>query len=108
MKIVIVGLWNYDLLTATMNKLIEDSQYFLFTVVCGGQVESAAKQGIGYQWASANGAPVEFIIEADLEKLLNKIAQTADYIVAYNDGSQIVKRLMMDFKMQGKHGTLAC
>jgi hypothetical protein len=69
----------------------------------------SAKQGIGYQWATANGAPVEFIVEADLEKLLSKIAQTADYIVAYNDGkNQIVKRLIMDFKMKGKHGTLVC
>jgi hypothetical protein len=91
-----------------MNKLIEDSQCFLFTVVCGGQDQMSAKQGIGYQWAVANGAPVEFIVEADLEKLLNKIAQTADYIVAYNDGSQIIKRLIMDFKMKGKHGTLVC
>jgi hypothetical protein len=92
-----------------MNKLIEDSQCFLFTVVCGGQDQMSAKQGIGYQWATANGAPVEFIVEADLEKLLSKIAQTADYIVAYNDGkNQIVKRLIMDFKMKGKHGTLVC
>jgi hypothetical protein len=90
-----------------MNKLIEDSQCFLFTVVCGGQDTSSAKLGIGYQWATANGCPIEFVIEADLEKLLNKIVQTADYIVAFNEGeNQIIKRLVMKFKMEGKHGTV--
>lgn len=46
------------------------------------------------------------MIEADVEKLLNKIAQTADYIVCCNNGNQLVKRLIMKFKSQGKHGTV--
>jgi hypothetical protein len=106
MKVVILGPWDIEPLSASMNKLIDDSQCFLFTVICGGQDSNAAKSSIGYKWAAKNGAPVEFIIEADLEKLLNKIVQTADYIVAFNDGSQIIKRLIMKFKMEGKHGTV--
>lgn len=105
-KIVIVWTGNEGLLAKTMEKLIADSQCFLFTVICGGTDESSLKFSSGYRWAIRNGAPVEFMIEADVEKLLNKIAQTADYIVCYNDGNQLVKRLIMKFKSQGKHGTV--
>jgi hypothetical protein len=76
-------------------------------VVCGGQDQDSVKQSISYQWAIQNGAPVEFLFEANVEKLLRKIVQTADYIVAYNDGNnQILKRLIMQFRMEGKHGTI--
>lgn len=104
-KIVIIWSGDEELLAKTMEKLIVDSQCFLFTVICGTD-ESNLKSSSGYRWAIRNGAPVEFMIEADVEKLLNKIAQTADYIVCYNNGSQLVKRLIMKFKSQGKHGTV--
>lgn len=107
MRIVILGPWNFERLSATMEKLITDSQCYLFTVICGGTDTNNAKNSIGYQWAIQNGAPVEFLFEADGEKLLNKIAQTADYLVCYNDGNnQFIKRLIMKFKSQGKHGTV--
>lgn len=106
-KIVIIWSGDEGLLARTMEKLIVDSQCFLFTVICGSTDESNLKSSSGYRWAVRNGAPVEFLIEADVEKLLNKIAQTADYIVCYNDGkNQLVKRLIMKFKSQGKHGTV--
>lgn len=105
-KIVIIWSGDEMLLARTMEKLIADSQCFLFTVICGGTDESNLNSSLGYRWAIHNGAPVEFIIEADVEKLLNKITQTADYIVCYNNGNQLVKRLIMKFKSQGKHGTV--
>ena len=105
-KIVIIWSGDEELLARTMEKLIVDSQCFLFTVICGGTDESNLKSSSGYRWAIRNGAPVEFMIEADVEKLLNKIAETADYIVCYNNGNQLVKRLIMKFKSQGKHGTV--
>ena len=106
-KIVIIWSGDEGLLARTMEKLIIDSQCFLFTVICGGTDESYLKSSSGYRWAIRNGAPVEFLIEADVEKLLNKITQAADYIVCYNDGkNQLVKRLIMKFKSQGKHGTV--
>lgn len=105
-KIVIIWSGDEGLLARTMEKLIVDSQCFLFTVICGGTDENDLKSSSGYRWAIRNGAPVEFMIEADVEKLLNKIAQTADYIVCYNNGNQLVKRLIMKFKSQGKHGTV--
>lgn len=101
MKIVI--LWdcgNDRLLAETMENLIVSSQCFLFTVVCNDKNTAA------YKWATANGAPVEFLKEDNLEKLLDKIVATADYLVAYNDGNQIIKRLIMKFKSVGKHGTI--
>ena len=105
-KIVIIWSGDEELLSKTIEQIIVDSQCFLFTVICGGTDESKLKSSSGYRWAIRNGAPVEFMIEADVEKLLNKIAQTADYIVCYNNGNQLVKRLIMKFKSQGKHGTV--
>lgn len=105
-KIVIIWSGDEGLLARTMEKLIVDSQCFLFTVVCGGTDEGNLRSSAGYRWATRNGAPVEFMVEADVEKLLNKIVQTADYIVCYNNGEQLVKRLIMKFKSQGKHGTV--
>ena len=103
-KIVIIWSGSDELLAQTMEKLISESQCFLFTVLCGGTDDRGVRSSSGYKWATSNGAPVEFLIEKDIEKLLNKIVQTADYIVCYNDGQQLVKRLIMKFKSQGKHG----
>lgn len=105
-KIVIIWAGDEGLLARTMEKLISDNQYFLFTVLCGGTDKKSLRSSLGYRWAIRNGLPVEFIIEKDVEKLLNKIAQTADYIVCYNDGNQLVKRLIMKFNSLGKHGTV--
>lgn len=105
-KIIIIWSGDEKLLAETIEKLIVDSQCYLFTVLCGGTDEGSVRSSLGYRWAVKNGAPVEFLIEADVEKLLNKIVQSADYIVCYNDGNQLVKRLIMKFKLQGKHGTV--
>lgn len=93
-------IWSGDekLLAATMEELITESQCYLFTVVCG------CCDSAGYRWAAANGAPVEFIVEDNIEILMDKIVKRADFLVCYNDGSQYVKRLIMKFKSAGKHG----
>lgn len=102
MTVVIIG--GDDSLDAVMNELIEDSQCYLFNVLCGGQSSDGAQTSASYKWAVRNGAPVQFLIEPDIEKLIDKIVQAADFLVAYNDGSQIVKRIIMKFKTAGKHG----
>jgi len=106
MKIIIIWQNDFQLLTNTMEKLINDNQCFLFTVLCGGTDDKNIYSSLGYQWAKINGAPIELLIEPNLEKLLDKIVSSADYLVCYNNGNQIVKRLIMKFKIAGKHGTV--
>ena len=90
-----------------MEQLITESQCYLFTIICGGQSSDGAKVSASYKWAVKNGAPIEYLIESDIEKLIEKIVKTADFLVAYNDGTnQIVKRLIMKFKNEGKHGRI--
>lgn len=106
MKIVILWNNNEKLLSETMEQLITESQCYLFTVICG-QSNDGVKVSASYKWAVKNGAPIEYLIESDTEKLIEKIVKTADFLVAYNDGTnQIVKRLIMKFKNEGKHGRI--
>ena len=83
-----------------MEKLIESTQCFLFTVVCGGTDNAV------YDWAQKVGAPVEFVQVDEPRKLLYK----ADYLVIkLREGSETptwMKNLMMAWKKEGKHGTV--
>lgn len=106
MKIVIIGFTDYAKLDETMQKLITEKQCFLFTVLCGG-TSPKAPQTLGTAWAEKNGAPLEYIYDEDAERLLEKISKSADYIVAFVDGSNnMVSRLIMKMKNLGKHGTV--
>lgn len=104
MKIAILGPWSFDLLSATMEELITESQCFLFTVVCGGTAEDGIYDSIGYKWATANGAPVNFLIQEDVKKLIDKLTKEIDFVVAANDGNPIIKKVIMKMSMLGKHG----
>ena len=106
MKVVIIGFNDYDKLDAAMQSLIEEKQCFLFTVLCGG-TSPKAPQTMGTAWAEKNGAPLEYIFDEDPERLLEKISKSADYIVAFVDGSNnMVSRLVMKMKNLGKHGSV--
>lgn len=87
-----------------MEKLIAESQCYLFTVVCGGTDETSIRNSIGYKWATANGAPVEFLIQEDITKLIDRLTQTIDFVVAANDGNAIIKKIIIKMNMLGKHG----
>ena len=106
MKVVIIWNSGYQELKNTMEKLITENDCYLFTIICGGTDESSIGSSLGYQWAKDVGLPVEYLIDKNIEELLNKIAQTADYLVCYNDGSQVVGRLIMKFRAAEKHGTV--
>lgn len=107
MKLVIIGFNDYNKLDRELNKLIEDSQFFLFTIVCGGTSPENKGTSIGEQWAAANGAPVEYLFCENPEMLLNRIAQTADYILAdLSSNNQFIRRLVMKMRSLGKHGTI--
>lgn len=112
MKVIILGFTDYDKLNNTIMGLIEEKQFFLFTVLCGGTGISYDETGsriksLGEIWAEKNGLPMEYIHCADAERLLEKIAQTADYVIAdLSNDNQFVRRLMMKMKSLGKHGTV--
>jgi hypothetical protein len=91
MKILILGEWEYKRLSATMEKLIEDSQCYLFTIV-------SSPAGIGRKWAVENGSGLEIWTET-----ADKLVDYIDYVVAFGD-SQEIKNFIMKIKMQGKHG----
>lgn len=104
MKIAILGPWNYNQLSAVMEELIIESQCFLFTVICGGTSEDGLRDTVGYKWATANGAPVEFLIQEDVNKLINRLTKEIDFVVAANDGNPVIKKIIMKMSMLGKHG----
>jgi hypothetical protein len=104
MKVAAAGFWDYDKLDRTLNQLIEEKQFFIFTVLVGGTRKG--EPSIGERWARNNGAPLEYCYCSDVELLLEKIAKNADYVIADLSGGQWVKRLVMKMKGLGKHGTV--
>lgn len=106
MKVVIAGFHDYGLLDQVMEKLIEDSQFYLFYVVCGGTDPCAYSPGLSEKWAKEHGAPVQYLWAEEQSVLIKRIASTADYLVAFRDGSKFVRDLIMGFRAAGKHGTV--
>ena len=98
MRVLILGFSSLQAVNSTMEKLIEESQCFLFIFVCGG-IDSVA-----HDWAQKAGAPVLFSQAKTPQGLLKE----ADYLVIkINDGTpQWMKNLMMAWKKEGKHGTV--
>ena len=98
MRVLILGFSSLQEIDSVMEKLIESTQYFLFTVVCGGT------NNVAYDWAQKAGAPVTFSQVKTPQGLLKE----ADYLVMKLDASspQWMKNLMMAWKKEGKHGTV--
>lgn len=96
----------YDKLDKHLNSLIETSQCFLFNILCG-YVEGSrnAEPSLGEMFAKNNGAPLLFITEKSVSKLINKLFYKADYIIFLLDGNPFVNNLFMKYKMTGKHGS---
>ena len=98
MRVLILGFSSLQEVNSTMEKLIESTQCFLFTVVCGGI------DNVAYDWAHKAGAPVIF----SQVKTPQGTFPEADYLVMKLDASspQWMKNLMMAWKKEGKHGTV--
>ena len=98
MRVLILGFSSLQEVNSTMEKLIESTQYFLFTVVCGGT------NNVAYDWAQKAGVPVIFSQVKTPQALLKE----ADYLVIKinDDTPQWCKNLMMTWKKEGKHGTV--
>ena len=98
MRVLILGFSSLQEVDSVMEKLIEESQCFLFTVVCGGI------DNVAYDWAQKAGAPVTF----SQVKTPQALIKEADYLVIKinDDTPQWMKNLMMAWKKEGKHGTV--
>ena len=98
MRILILGFSSLQEVNSVMEKLIESTQYFLFTVVCGGT------DNVAYNWAQKAGIPVTFSQVKTPQELLKE----ADYLVMKLKASspQWMKNLIMAWKKEGKHGTV--
>lgn len=107
MKVLILGFTDYNELDNAMNKLIEESQVFLFNIICGG-LEYNSNKTIAEQWAENNGCPIVRYYEQSLDKLLWRLRTETDYLVIrISDRTpQWQKNLMMQLKSDGKHGTV--
>ena len=107
MKVLILGFTNYNELDAAMNKLIEESQTYLFNIICGG-VQYSENKTIAEQWAENNGCPIVRCYEKDTETLLKRLRKECDYLVIkiHDRTPQWQKNLMMQLKTDGKHGTV--
>ena len=107
MKVLILGFTDYKELDVTMNKLIEDSQVFLFNIICGG-LNYVDSKTIAEQWAENNGCPIVRCYEKDMESLLKRLRKECDYLVIkiHDQTPQWQKNFMMQIKSDGKHGTV--
>lgn len=106
-RILILGFTDYNELDNTMNKLIEDSQTFLFNIICGG-LEYSENKTIAEQWAENNGCSIIRCYEQTLDKLLWRLRSETNYLVMKisDQTPQWQKNLMMQLKADGKHGTV--
>lgn len=106
MRVVIAGFSEYNKLAAVMEDLVAGSGCYLFTIVCGGVKRQ--EPSLAERWAREVGLPVEYYYDDNGERLLDKMATSADYIVAdLGEGCpHPAKRLVMKMKSMGKHGTV--
>ena len=97
----------YDLLNKKLNNLIETSQCYLFYILCGNLEDSTSTPiSLGELWAKRNGAPILYISEKTNDKLVHRLFSEADYILFMLDGNPFINKLLMKYKMLGKHGTV--
>ena len=97
MTVAMVGFTeqDYPALCGAMEKLISDSQCFLFNIL-------ASAGSIGEKWARQFGAPLIYPSGQGLEVLMKE----ADYFMINNDGSPQMHRLIFKIMQSGKHGTI--
>lgn len=107
MNILIIGFNNYNELDRVMNKLIEDSQCYLFNVLVGG-TQKANEPTLAEQWAVNNGAPTLRIYEEDMKKLMWLLGNATDYLVMKRAvlRQPVWVKFMQEMKEKGKHGTV--
>ena len=98
MKIMVAGFDSVREAVAAINKWVEETQIFLFTIVC-------VKNSMAERIAEELGASAYFLKEMSGEELVQKLPGMVDYgILKYDGENAYVRRLIMGLKMEGKHG----
>lgn len=109
MNVAIIGgsEQNLQQLDDTLMKLIEDSGHYLFNVISGYIGDpTTISPPLGQIWAKYRGLPYHPKQYKDLDSLMSGVTASADYAIFLNDGSQIMKRFIMTYRMSGKHGSV--
>lgn len=106
MNVLILGFDSVAEIDEVMEKLIEESQFYLFNVIIGG-ISVPDEPGPAECWAAKRGAPRYFVYKDNAEDLLRELGRVTDYLVIkISDRTpQWQKNLMMKLKESGKHGT---
>lgn len=98
MKIAVVGFDSVREAVTAINKWIEETQIYLFSIVC-------LKGSMAERIAEELGAPAYFLKENDGEWLVQNLPRIVDYgIIKYDGENGFVRRLIMGLRMEGKHG----
>ena len=109
MKVAIIGgrREHLDLIDKELIKLIEESDHYLFTVIGGyvGKID-CANPSLGQIWACYRGLPYQAKEYKDLASMMDGTSTASDYIIFLNDGSQLIKRFIMNYMNKGKHGSV--
>ena len=109
MKVLILGFDNVDEITSAMEKLISESQCYLFNIICGGLGPMPKNPTPAAIWAKNNGAPIYWMYGyKSLDELLPALHRETDYLLIKltNSTPQWIKNFMMKHKQTGKHGTV--
>ena len=94
------------LIDEVLNKLIEDSGCYLFTMFSAGiEGSEHTHPPLALQYSQLRGLPCSRKTYPTFDTLVKGICKEVDYLIILNDGSQPVKRCMMSFMQTGKHGT---
>lgn len=114
MRVLMIGFNSYQELDIAINKLMEESQCFLFTVVCGGMDilpfrDKGEYVSLAHEWAEKNGAPINWCCNYyTIDEMIRDLHRNTDYLLIKIDENtpQIWKNFMMAHKAEGKHGTV--
>ena len=109
MKVLILGFDNVDEITPVMEKLINESQCYLFNIICGGLGPRPKNPTPAAIWANNNGAPIYWMYGyRSLDELLPALHKETDYLLIKltNSTPQWIKNFIMKHKQAGKHGTV--
>lgn len=99
---------DYQLLDTHLNKLIEDSGCYLFTILSTvSPFDENANKPLSLMWAEKNGCPIQYIHAEDSDKLIKELFNRASYIIfILHKNDNFTKQLMMKYKMSGGHGSV--
>lgn len=107
MNVLILGFDKLEEVDQEMEKLVNDSQYFLFNIIAGGlDGGERTSKSIAEQYAELRGAPLIYVFKPDVNSLVSELARKTDFLLMRLDERTPAwqSRLMMKIRMEGKHG----